>query len=72
MQSIDRTPQPGLDVTLSVSLTEVDALALAQFMKRVGWSDWRRNASDDVEAAQMREACAQVQAGLAQVGFAPR
>lgn len=72
MQSIDRTPQPGLDVTLSVSLTEVDALALAQFMKRVGWSDWRRNASDDVEAGEMRSACAQVQSGLAQVGFAPR
>ena len=51
MQSIDHTQQPTPNVTLSVSMTEGDALALAQFLKRVGWSDWRRNAIDDVEAS---------------------
>ena len=72
MQSIVHTPQPVFNVTLNVTLTEAEALALAQFMKRAGWSDWRRNATDDVEAGEMRGACAQVQAGLAEVGFAPR
>lgn len=59
-------------VALSVSLTEVEALALAQLMKRIGWSEWRRNAIDDEEAYVMRDACERVQEGLAQVGFAPR
>ena len=44
-------------VKISVELSEVEAEALAQFLKRVGWVDWRQNAVNDAEAAEMRAAC---------------
>lgn len=59
-------------VTLSVSLTEVEALALAQLMKRIGWHEWRNNSIDDDEAREMRDACECVRVGLAESGFTPR
>ena len=59
-------------VKLNVSLTEVEALALAQLMKRIGWHEWRNNAIDDDEAREMRDACERLRAGLADAGFTPR
>lgn len=59
-------------VTVQVQLTEDEALALAQFVKRVGWSEWRANAIDDAETRLMREAFDRLQAGLKEAGFAPR
>lgn len=59
-------------VTLSVSLTEVEALALAQLVKRIGWHEWRNNSIDEDEAREMRDACECVRVGLAEAGFAPR
>jgi hypothetical protein len=38
---------PNKTVTITASLTENEALALAQFMKRVGFSECRQNAVDD-------------------------
>ena len=59
-------------VTVTIELTSQEALALAQFVKRVGWSEFRQNAVDDDEAYVIRDAVDRVAAGLAQVGYAPR
>lgn len=59
-------------VTISVTLPDEEALALAQSMRRPGWVDWRQSAVDDVEAREMRAACECVSRGLAEVGFAAR
>lgn len=59
-----------MDVT--VTLTEAEAEALAQLMKRIGWQEWRANACDDDEAHLMRDACEAVRRALAIAGYAPR
>lgn len=59
-------------IILTVELTEELALALAQFVKRVGFAEMRSNAVDDCEAYVIREAIDRVRAGLANVGFSPR
>ncbi len=59
-------------VTVTLELTPQEALALAQFVKRVGWSEFRQNAVDDDEAYMIRDAVDRVVAGLAQAGYAPR
>ena len=43
-------------VEVWMELEPAQALALAQFVKRVGWSEIRQNAVDDDEAYAMREA----------------
>jgi hypothetical protein len=59
-------------VTITALLTENEALALAQFMKRVGFSECRQNAVDDSEAYLMRDGCDRVRKALAEVGYNPR
>ena len=59
-------------VTISMALTDDYALALAQFVKRVGWSEFRTNAVDDNEAAAIRSAVDVLQKALADAGYAPR
>lgn len=53
-------------------LSQAQALALAQFVKRVGWSEFRTNATDDDEAALIRSAVDVQQKSLAEAGYAPR
>lgn len=53
-------------------LTGAETWALAQFVKRVGWSEMRSNAVDDDEADLMRSAIEKLQAALAGAGVAPR
>lgn len=48
------------------------ALALAQFVKRVGWQEIRQNAVDDDEAYEMRDALALLADALRSAGYAPR
>lgn len=59
-------------VVVAVELNEELAVALAQFVKRVGFSDMRSNAVDDQEAYLIRDAIDRVRIGLAKAGFAPR
>jgi dissimilatory sulfite reductase (desulfoviridin) alpha/beta subunit len=59
-------------VTFTVEINEELAEALAQFVKRVGFHEFRQNAVDDVEAYSMRDAVDQVRKALGEAGFAPR
>lgn len=57
---------------LPVRLADDEALALAQFLKRAGFSQFRAMAVSDDEAYLMVYAASQVARALADVGFSPR
>ena len=59
-------------ITLNVVLTDDEAWNLAQFLKRVGFSDFRGNAQTDDEAYAMRDAADRVAIALKEAGYAPR
>ena len=59
-------------VLISIVLTKAEAWDLAQFLKRVGFSDFRINAQDDPEAYNMQDAAGKVRRALAEAGYAPR
>jgi len=59
-------------MNFNIELTDNQALALAQFVKRVGWTEWRQNAVDDAEAYLMRDAFDQLARSLADGGYSPR
>jgi hypothetical protein len=66
-----RTMQ-GKTIQLTAELTDSQAWNLAQFLKRIGFSDFRNNARDDDEAYAMRDAAELVCRALAESGVAPR
>jgi hypothetical protein len=49
-----------------------EAWALAELVKRMGFSDCRVNAVDDAEAHKQMDALAKLQKALAESGFNPR
>ncbi|MBR8029918.1 hypothetical protein KDX27_39150 [Burkholderia cenocepacia] len=53
-------------------LNDGEAWALAQFVKRVGWSEFRELAVDEAEAYEIRSAIEKLQGALAEAGLAPR
>jgi hypothetical protein len=59
-------------VTLEVELPDELAWALAQFVKRLTFSDCRELAVSEEEAWQMIHATEMVRAALARQGYAPR
>jgi hypothetical protein len=66
---------PAMEVEtfeLTVQITDIEALALAQFVKRVGWSEMRACAVDDDEARAIRSAIDRLRIALREAGFAPR
>ena len=58
--------------TFTVQIDDKLAQALAQFIKRVGWSEMRQNAVDDAEAYDMRDGLDQVRKALQEAGYDPR
>ncbi|HAO3158917.1 TPA: hypothetical protein IHO03_004222 [Escherichia coli] len=58
--------------TLSLELDDKEALALAQFVKRLTWSDLRGGAVDDDEAYVIKDAVDKLQRAMAEEGFSPR
>lgn len=62
--------EPLYNVT--VELRESQALALAQFLKRVGFGEVRINAVDDDEAYRIMDSLNRAREALAEVGFNPR
>ena len=59
-------------VQVSIWLEPAQALALAQFVKRVRWTEVRQNAVGDDEADLMMDAMSEVAKALAEAGYAPR
>jgi hypothetical protein len=57
---------------IDLMLTTAQAMALARFVKRFGWSEFRANALDDDEAKEIRAAVDALQKALAESGFALR
>ncbi|WP_111861173.1 hypothetical protein [Acinetobacter sp. CFCC 10889] len=57
---------------LEMNLTEAQAMALAQLVKRISYRELCTNASSDSEADRMHEAVAELQDALARIGYAPR
>ena len=59
-------------VTIQVELTENEALAFAQFLKRATLSDYRDGAANEEESFLMQHAGESIRKALAESGFAPR
>jgi hypothetical protein len=59
-------------VTVTVDMTEDEAWNLAQFLKRVGFSDFRNCAQGQEEAYAMRDAADRVAVALREAGYSPR
>lgn len=60
------------EICLMVQLSDQEAWDFAQFLKRVGYSDFRSNAVDDGEAHRMLYVAEKVRKSLIQNGFDPR
>lgn len=59
-------------MTIQVELSDAQAWAFAEFLKRVGYGDYRPLAVDEQEAYNMIYAGEKVRAALAEKGYAPR
>ena len=59
-------------VRLNFELNDDQAWALAEFLKRAGFSEFRAMAKDDAEAYDMQTAGIQVANALRDAGYAPR
>ena len=57
---------------IQLELPDHQAWALAEFLKRVGYRDYRPLAVDDQEAYAMQEAGEKLRTALAEKGVAPR
>lgn len=60
------------DLPLHLITTPQAAEALAQLVKRLGWSDARALAVNDDEAYAMMDGVAALQRALAEAGYNPR
>ena len=61
------------NLTLEVmDVSPAQSMALAQFVKRVTWSEIRGCAVDDAEAYEIRDAISKLQEALAEAGYSPR
>ncbi|CAI2010640.1 DUF7706 family protein [Serratia entomophila] len=59
-------------VTVTTELSNSQALALAQFVKRLTWSEMRACAIDEDETYEIKDAVNLLQKSLAEAGFSPR
>lgn len=61
--------RPKKPLTLKVKLSDEEARDLAQFLRRVGFHDFRNCAQGQAEAHAMQNAAARVAVALQQAGF---
>lgn len=59
-------------VILNTEMSSEEAEALSEFLKRVGYSDFRSLAKSDEEAYLMQYGATKVAKSLAEAGFDPR
>lgn len=59
-------------VPITINLSDDEAQALAQYLKRYIWTDVRKSAVNDEEAYLMRDAFNVIQRELSEAGYAPR
>lgn len=57
---------------IDIDLTDTEAMAFAQFLKRASFSDYSSNAVNDEEAYHMIDAASKIQDALSLIGFNPR
>lgn len=57
---------------IDLALSDAEAWAMAEFLKRAGYSDYRTLAVDEQEAYAMRDAGEKLRTVLAEQGYAPR
>lgn len=57
---------------IEVELPDDVALALSEFLKRAGYSDYRGLAASEQEAYEMQDAGEKLRMALAEKGIAPR
>lgn len=67
--SADQGPQ---FIDIRSRLSQEEASALAQLVKRITFSDVRQNASDEAEAYLMLDALNEVRKALREAGYDPR
>lgn len=60
------------EATITVTLPDTQAWALAELCKRIGWADCRSLAVDDAEARLMIAATDMLAGALREAGFAVR
>lgn len=60
------------EISVTVEFTDQEAWDLAQFFKRVGFTDYRSNAIDEAEAYRMLAAGEKFRKALALHGYHPR
>ena len=66
------TQKSPKQVLVTVQMDDAHAQALAQFLKRVGWSEMRACAETEAETYSIRESLDQIARELADVGYSPR
>ena len=59
-------------IQFSLTLSEQQAWALAECLKRMSYSDYRAHAVDEAEAQQMRDATEALRRALVDAGINPR
>ena len=59
-------------MNIEVELSDEQAWALAEFLKRAGYGDYQVLAANEREACDMRDAGEKMRAALAELGYAPR
>ena len=61
------------DLTLEFEqVSDAELWALAEFVKRATWSEFRANAVDDDEAYRISDGVAKLQKALDDAGYSPR
>ncbi|MFZ2170555.1 MAG: hypothetical protein WAW61_13080 [Methylococcaceae bacterium] len=59
-------------ITITAELTTEQAWQFAQFLKRVGFTDYRALAENDAQTYEMRSAGDVIREALAEAGYSPR
>ena len=57
---------------ITLEITEQEAEAFSEFLKRIGLSDYQAKAQTTLEAYQMQDAGEKIRKALAEYGFSPR